>query len=308
MTAGDPIMSSFGSCRAPAWLLHVGLVGVVLLGAPLLGVLHLNGQAPAVQAPGTQAPAPGRAGGAAGRQGGGAAAGGALNGIAPVPFADRTGFESMFNGTSLTGTGSNAAFQTWDGDPRLWRVEGGIIVGESTADKPVNPNSFLIWRGGTPGDFELKAELRMNSTNSGIQYRSKMLPAGPSGHAWRLGGYQMDLDFNNEYSGQLYEEAGRGFLTNRGTISTASPDGTKGQIGALEPAAAVAALFKPNDWNQFHIIARGATLIHIMNGHVSAIFVDDDLKARAMAGLIGFQMHAGPPMKLEIRNVAIKLR
>jgi len=76
----------------------------------------------------------------------------------------------------------------------------------------------------------------------------------------------------------------------------------------VEPAEAVAALFKPNDWNQFHIIARGATLIHIMNGHVSAIFVDDDLKARAMAGLIGFQMHVGPPMKLEIRNVAIKLR
>jgi len=287
------------SRRVPALLLHVGIAAAVLA-LPVLGLARV----PAVQAPGTQAPAAGRAGGRTG----GPAAGAALNGIAAVPFADRTGFESMFDGKGLTGTGSNAAFQTWDGDPRLWRVEAGTIIGESTPDKVVNPNSFLIWRGATPGDFELKAELRMNSTNSGIQYRSKMLPAGPNGHAWRLGGYQMDLDFTNQYSGQLYEEAGRGFLTNRGTVSTVSTDGTKGQIGMLETAEIVAALFKPNDWNQFHIIARGPTLIHIMNGHVSAIFVDDDLKARAMAGLIGFQMHVGPPMKLEIRNVAIKLR
>jgi len=300
------------SRRVRAWLAHLGLLTLVLVGAPLLTLLHLDAaRGAAVQAPG--APAAGRAAGQGGRQATPAPAASqgsaGLNGIPAVPFADRAGFESMFNGASLTPTtGANAAFQTWDGDPRLWRVEGGVIVGESTPDKLVNPNSFLIWRGGTPGDFELKAEIRMNSTNSGIQYRSKMLPAGPGGHAWRLGGYQMDLDFANEYSGQLYEEAGRGFLTNRGTISTAAPDGTKSQIGVVEPAQTVAALFKPNEWNQFHIIARGHTLIHIMNGHVSAIFVDDDLKARAMAGLIGFQMHVGPPMKLEIRNVAIKLR
>ena len=153
----------------------------------------------------------------------------------------------------------------------------------------------------------------MNSTNSGIQYRSKMLPPndgqpeGTPGHAWRLGGYQMDLDFNNQYPGQLYEEAGRGFLAERGTITYISRDGTKGQIGSLESAEVLKALFKPGDWNQFHLIARGNTLIHIVNGHVTAVCVDDDVKGRAMAGLIGFQLHAGPPMKLEIRNVAIKL-
>ena len=153
----------------------------------------------------------------------------------------------------------------------------------------------------------------MNSTNSGIQYRSKMLPPnegqteGSPGHAWRLGGYQMDLDFDNQYPGQLYEEAGRGFLAERGTIAYVSADGTKGQIGSLESAETLKALFKPGDWNQFHLIARGNTLIHIVNGHVTAVFVDDDLKGRSMAGLIGFQLHAGPPMKLEIRNVSIKL-
>jgi hypothetical protein len=204
-------------------------------------------------------------------------------------------------------------FQDWDGDPKFWRVENGVIVGESTPDKTVGPNTFLIWKGGTPGDFELKVEIKMNSTNSGIQYRSKMLPAsdgqqeGTPGHAWRLGGYQMDLDFNNQYPGQLYEEAGRGFLAERGTITHISRDGTKGQIGSLESADVLKALFKPGEWNQFHLIARGNTLIHIVNGHVTAVCVDDDVKGRSMAGLIGFQLHAGPPMKLEIRNVAIKL-
>ena len=95
----------------------------------------------------------------------------------------------------------------------------------------------------------------------------------------------MDLDFANQYPGQLYEEAGRGFLAERGTITYISRDGTKGQIGSLESAEALKALFKPGDWNQFHLIARGNTLIHIVNGHVTAVCVDDDVKGRSMAGL-----------------------
>ena len=199
-------------------------------------------------------------------------------------------------------------FQDWDGDPKFWRVENGVIIGESSPEKVVNPNTFIIWKGGAPGDFELKAELKMSAGNSGIQYRSKMLPPGPNGHAWRIGGYQMDLDFANQYPGHNYEEAGRAFLTNRGTISYIAPDGTKSTIGTLETAEMLKATFKPGDWNQFHLIARGGTLIHIVNGHVTAITVDDDLKNRSMGGLIGFQLHTGPPMKLEIRNVAIKLK
>jgi hypothetical protein len=276
-------------------------------------------------------------------QGQGGRAGGGGRGIPVLAFEDRTGFESMFNGTSLApgeaafqearkklqeqintlpagerGRGGRgnlppiSRFQDWNGDPQFWRVENGTIVGESTPEKVVGPNTFLIWRGGTPGDFELKAEVKMNSTNSGIQYRSKMLApnegGGERGHAWRLGGYQMDMDFANMYPGILYEEAGRQFLAERGKITYIAPDGTKSTIGQVESAEALAATFKPGEWNQFHLIARGNTLIHIINGHVTAICVDDDLKGRSMAGLVGFQLHAGPPMKLEIRNVAIKLK
>jgi len=287
-----------------------------------------------------------------GPRGGGGRARGPI--VPPLAFEDRTGFDSMFDGKSLTpgaqareaarvaaaakraeeekaaaargepaptgrgrggfgGGPQPSLFQDWDGDPKFWRAENGMIVGESTPDKVVGPNSFLIWKGATPGDFELKVEIRMNSTNSGIQYRSKMIPpnegqpANSPGHAWRLGGYQMDLDFANQYPGQLYEEGARGFLAERGTITYISRDGTKGQIGSLESAETLKALYKPGEWNQFHLIARGNTLIHIVNGHVTAICVDDDVKARSLAGLIGFQIHSGPPMKLEIRNVAIKL-
>lgn len=258
--------------------------------------------------------------------------------VDPIPFEDRTGFESMFNGTSLNpgeqqiqsamqaaqkegegpGRGRGGAaqvsrFQDWDGDPKFWRAENGTIVGE-TKEKFDGPNTFLIWRGATPGDFELKAEVRMNSTNSGIQYRSRLLPPNhglrpdQTGHAWRLAGYQMDMDFDNVYPGLLYEEAGRAFLAPRGTISYIAPDGTKGVIGTIKSLDELKALYKPGDWNQFHLVARGNTLVHIINGQLTAICVDDDLKARSMGGLIGFQLHAGPPMKLEIRNVAIKLR
>ncbi len=86
------------------------------------------------------------------------------------------------------------------------------------------------------------------------------------------------------------------------------PNRSKSTIGSIGTADALKATIKPSEWNQFHLIARGNTLIHIVNGHVTAVCIDDDLKNRSMAGLIGFQLHVGPPMKVELRNVAIKLR
>jgi 3-keto-disaccharide hydrolase len=316
---------------------------VAALGLAFDGISIVAEQQPpagATAPPAGQPPAGPGGGRGQGRGGGGG------RGIAVLPFEDRTGFESMFNGTSLDpgeqqiianrkaqaeaqaklppeerGRGGRGGggmppvsrFQDWNGDPKFWRAENGMIIGESTPEKVVGPNTFLIWRGGTPGDFELKVEIRMNSTNSGIQYRSKMLQPNEGGgdnpgHAWRLGGYQMDMDFANSYPGILYEEAGRGFLAERGKITYIAPDGTKSTIGQVESAEQLAATFKPGDWNQFHLIARGNTLVHIVNGHVTAVCIDDDLKNRSLGGLIGFQLHAGPPMKLELRNLAIKLR
>ena len=206
---------------------------------------------------------------------------------------DHTGFESIFDGKTLKG---------WDGDPQFWRVENETIIGESTAEKPVKLNTFLIWRGGQPKDFELKLEYRMNSTNSGVQYRSVELPEVGK---WVLKGYQADIDFANQFTGQLYEERGRGFLAMRGQMTQLQP-GKKRVIANLRSGDDLKGLIKTNDWNQVHIIAGGNVLTHIFNGHLMAQAVDDDAAGRAMGGLLGFQMHIGPPMKLELRNIWLK--
>jgi hypothetical protein len=212
----------------------------------------------------------------------------------PYDFADRAGFKAIFDGSSLA---------EWDGDRGVWRAEQGAMVGESTLEKPLTANTFIIWRGGEPQDFELKAEYRMNAGNSGIQYRSaEMREAG----RWVLRGYQADLDFDNRWTGQLYEERGRGFLALRGQSTHIGEGGKPRVVGRLESGDALKALVRVNDWNAFHVVARGHMLMHIINGHVMSIAIDDDARQRAVRGLIGFQMHTGPPMKVEFRNVWLK--
>ena len=137
-----------------------------------------------------------------------------------MAYEDRAGFMSIFDGTSLKG---------WDGDPAFWRAENGAIVGETTAEKPLKANTFLIWRGGQPKDFELKIEYRLNATNSGIQYRSVEVPDQGK---WVLKGYQADLDFENRWTGQLYEERGRMFLALRGQASQVIEGQKAGSSGA----------------------------------------------------------------------------
>jgi 3-keto-disaccharide hydrolase len=233
-----------------------------------------------------------------GRRGGG----GGMRGPAPLGFDNRAGFKAIFDGTSL---------KDWDGDPDYWRVEGGALVGETTEAKPLKENTFLIYRGGAPADFELKVEFRISNTNSGIQYRSVHLPPGtPSGNGsvagkWVLKGYQADIDIANQYTGMLYEERGRAFLAPRGSVGYQSAE-AKGTIGSLETSDTLKSYIKEKDWNQFHVIANGTTLIHILNGHVTAVFVDDDVQNRTLQGLLGFQIHVGPPMKVEFKNVYLK--
>ena len=214
----------------------------------------------------------------------------------PVVVDDRAGFESIFDGATLN---------DWDGDPAFWSVKDGLLVGESTRENPLKLNTFLIWRGGSPADFELKLDYRMSATNSGVQYRSVELPDVGK---WVLKGYQADIDFQNTFTGQLYEERGRGFLALRGQ-ATQVAEGRKARvIGEVKNGDDVKGIIRINDWNTLHIIAQGNTLIHVLNGQVTTVVVDDDAKARAMSGLIGFQLHVGPPMKVEFRNIALKKR
>ncbi len=220
---------------------------------------------------------------------------------APPPAPDpEAGFVPIFDGRTLAG---------WDGDPKYWRVEDGAIVGEITPATIVKRNTFLIWRGGEPGDFELKLEYRISADgNSGVNYRSVQLTDA----AWSLAGYQADIDGESRgearfrHTGQNYEERGRTFLAKRGEIARVNPDGRPEIIGSLGDRTALAAFIKAGDWNEYHLIARGPVLTHLLNGHVMSVVVDDDPAHRRATGLIGVQVHVGPPMKVEYRRIRLK--
>jgi hypothetical protein len=211
----------------------------------------------------------------------------------PVPD-DNAGFQQIFDGKTLT---------NWDGDPDFWRVGESAITGQTTTDKPLKQNTFIIWRGGTTKDFELKLEFRMNGGNSGVQYRSTALTDAGK---YVLKGYQADMDAESRFTGMLYEERGRGFLAERGRFTRMAEDGQRKLIGTPGDGEELKALIKSGDWNQLHIIARGTTVIHVINGRIMSAFLDDDPKGRIAEGLLGLQLHVGPPMKVEFRNIMLK--
>jgi hypothetical protein len=218
----------------------------------------------------------------------------------PTTNPTETGFEPIFNGKNLEG---------WEGDTKFWRVEDGNLVGEITPGNTIQRNSFIIWRGGKPADFELKVEYRISAQgNSGINYRSSEIADLPLA----MKGYQFDIDGerrNNgdtRHTGNNYEERGRTFMALRGQITQAIEGGKREVIGAIGDYKDLTKVIKTNDWNQVHIIARSSTLIHILNGQVVSVLVDNDAQNRTGEGLIGVQVHQGPPMKIEYRNMRLK--
>jgi hypothetical protein len=237
-----------------------------------------------------------------GQSGAPAPQGGRGGGVFPQTEPDdTTGFVPIFDGKTLSG---------WDGDQTFWRVENGTIVGETTPEKVVKINNFLIWRGGTVKDFELKVEFRMNGTNSGIQYRSSELPAIGK---WVLKGYQADLDFGEVYVGNVHDERGRAptgqghvVLSRRGQVTRVVDGPAYKVVGTIGDATLLRGVMNVNGWNQYHIIARGPVLMHLVNGQLMAVALDEDTKHFSAEGLIGFQMHVGPPFKVEYRNVLLK--
>ena len=218
-----------------------------------------------------------------------------------VPVSE-AGFVPIFDGKTLTG---------WDGDPKYWRVEDGCLVGEITPATIIKRNTFIIWRGGTPRDFELKVEYRISAQgNSGINYRSIQLTDAP----WSLAGYQADIDGPERnkpplrHTGQNYEERGRTFLARRGELVHVDDTAKPTVIASLGDSEALKAFIKNDGWNECHLIIRGNQLTHILNGHVMAVVIDDDAKNRRFDGLIGVQVHVGPQMKIEFRNFRLKSR
>jgi hypothetical protein len=208
-------------------------------------------------------------------------------------FALAQSFTPIFDGKTLKG---------WDGDPAFWRVENGAIVGETKPGAMPKQNTFLIWRDGALADFELDAEYRLSGGNSGIQYRSVELPD----IRWAMKGYQADIDAEQKFTGQIYEERGRGFLALRGQAAYVELGSKPVVLGSLGSALELKSAISAQGWNRYQVIARSNVLVQILNDRVMSMLIDDDAANRKLDGLIGIQLHTGEPMKIEVRNIRLK--
>lgn len=211
-----------------------------------------------------------------------------------------TGFQSIFNGKDLTG---------WDGNPKLWSVKDGAIIGRTTIENPTKGNTFLIWTNGTTADFELRASYKITPNNdkgfanSGFQYRSKILDQAN----WVVGGYQGDLEAGATYSGILYEEKmTRGIMAARGQKVVWDKDCKKQVTGAVGQSDEIQAAIKREDWNEYVIIAKGNHLQHFINGKPTVDVSDECESKAAKSGVLALQLHAGPPMTVEFKNIRVK--
>lgn len=196
---------------------------------------------------------------------------------------------SLFNGKDLTG---------WDGNPANWSVEDGCITGVTKGDEPLPYNQFLIWRGGSVKNFELRAMIRQKGNNSGIQYRSRELKdVGP----WSIGGYQCDVHPEPANNAMLYDERGRGIVAQNGQTVIVDPSGQRWLTKQAEPMKV-----DVTEWNEYKIMARGNRLIHQLNGHVTIDVIDHQANERELEGLLAFQIHRGPAMKVQIKDIMLK--
>lgn len=223
----------------------------------------------------------------------------ALTGCRATPHAvakEREGAINLFNGKDLAG---------WAGVPGLWTVEDGAITGVTSAANPIKNNTFLVWTNGTVDNFELRFKYRIFNGNSGVQYRSQVVDADKA----IVGGYQADLEAGSTYSGILYEERGRGILALRGqrTRITEENGQTKvNVVGEVAKGPELQQYIRKEDWNEYLIIADGNHLMHFINGKMMIDVVDTQAAKAAKSGVLALQIHTGPPMKVQFKDLYLK--
>lgn len=199
--------------------------------------------------------------------------------------------KSLFNGKDLSG---------WRGNKDLWSVQDGTITGRTTADKPLKQNSFLIWEGEV-ADFELELDYKIIGGNSGIQYRSKVVNEAE----FVVGGYQADIDASLTYAGINYEERGRGIICKRGKRSTVlgDKDIKEEDIAKDDDLKKV---IKNEDWNHYKVVAKGNKLSHYINDTLMSETIDNQPSKAATKGILALQIHQGPPMVVQFKNLKLK--
>jgi len=211
--------------------------------------------------------------------------------VCAAPLAAEEGFTDLFNGRDLTG---------WRGNADLWRVENGAITGATKGPDHLAYNQFLIWEGEV-ADFELRLQFRLEgANNSGVQYRSQQLKEAGD---FVIAGYQADIHPAPANTGMLYDERGRGVLAHRNQRVVIGANG-KSKVTPLNAEAP-----KPIDlseWREMTIIARGNRLIHKVDEEVTSDVTDNQPSARERSGLLALQVHRGPKMKVQFKNIRLR--
>ena len=211
--------------------------------------------------------------------------------LGSVALADvEAGFVSMFNGKDLTG---------WDGKPGGWWVEDGAITGQTTPEKTITKPHYLFWKGGEPADFVLRFKYKLVGGNSGVQIRSKRLPD------YDVWGYQADIEAGTQWTGCLFQHD-RDAVVKRGKRAVISEDGQRKEED-IAPSDELQKTIKQNDWNDYEVVALGSHVTLRINGKLMCEVDDRDKKMACHQGVIALQMHPGPPMKVQFKELRIKI-
>jgi len=208
------------------------------------------------------------------------------------------GYVALFDGSSLDG---------WETpDPSYWSVEDGAITAKITEEHPCSVNQYLVYEKEPFDDFELRLKFRMNGSptpalphiNGGFQFRSKVI----EGHD--VAGYQVDNNLDTDWLVRLYDEHGRHTLAWRGEDATYNKDGER----EVMPLKKEPAQFKLEEWHEYHLVCEGPRITLKVNGKLVAAVTDNDPKEQDLSGILALQLHSGPPMTVQFKDIWLKKR
>ena len=196
----------------------------------------------------------------------------------------------IFNGKDLEG---------WAGKEGWWYVEDGAITSESTEQKPCIKCNYLIWQGGEPYDFELNLDFKLSSQgNSGVQLRSRRVGD------WDTFGYQADMSGDGKLIGFVYHHK-RGLIAGRGEDVTINADGTR-SVRKLGDPQELLKTYRFAEWNHYRIVCQGPRIQLFINNTLMCRFEDNSSESSSGGNIIALQMHPGPPMKVQFKNIFLK--
>jgi hypothetical protein len=201
-------------------------------------------------------------------------------------------FVALFDGETLDG---------WEGDRSIWSVQDGAITGRTTADTNLKENNFLVWK---DEDFELRLKFRLENGNSGIYYRVRRRPPGQT-EGDPLVGAQADFDATGRWTGVIMEYLLRGVLAERGQRVVIEKTGATQVVGSVGDPAELLKFVKTGQWNDYQVLAKDGNVVLQING-VTMCELDDRDPRRLVRGWLALQVHVGPPMVVQFKDIYLR--